>query len=184
MKVVAIGGSPRLNGNTNYLLDVTLKELNSRGVETEKIILSQYKINPCQGHDNCASFPACPQQDDASWILEKFRLADGIVLASPVYYCNVSAQIKAFIDRNNFLFKHHQKIKARCAGLIVVAGFEGTEEALAALKRAFLFSNPDTRVFTLSGHEDKPGLIKTQAEIVKQAADMGRLIAEHLSAGA
>ena len=65
IKVVAIGGSPRLHGNTNYLIDQVLSELTSRGVETEKIVLNEYKISPCQAHENCGSFTECQQQDDA-----------------------------------------------------------------------------------------------------------------------
>jgi len=84
MKVVAIGGSPRLNGNSNYLIDQVLNELASCGIETEKIVLNQYKINPCQAHDNCGELPKCLQQDDAPWILEKFSEADGVIVASPV----------------------------------------------------------------------------------------------------
>ena len=86
MKVVAIGGSPRLQGHTNYLIDQALNELASRGIETEKIVLNEYKIGPCQAHLNCASFSECQQKDDGSWILEKFRQADGVIIASPVYF--------------------------------------------------------------------------------------------------
>jgi multimeric flavodoxin WrbA len=182
MKVVAIGGSPRLKGNTNYLIDQVLKELSSRGVETEKIVLSKYKINPCLGHDNCASFSECRQKDDAPWILEKFSQADGIILASPVYFVYISAQMKTFVDRNNFLYKHNKKIQARCAGLIAVAAWEGTEEAIKALKNLVTSFNSDTKIFTVTGHEDKLGEIKNQAEVVKQARDMGQQMAEILTA--
>ncbi len=102
MKVVAIGGSPRLNGNTNYLIDQVLDELASRRVETEKIVLNQYIISPCQAHDNCGELSKCLQQDDAPWILERFSQADGVVIATPVYFASVSAQIKTFMDRSFF----------------------------------------------------------------------------------
>jgi multimeric flavodoxin WrbA len=65
MKVVAIGGSPRLNGNTNYLMDEALNELSKSGIETEKIVLNRYQVNPCQAHSNCRQSPKCQQEDDA-----------------------------------------------------------------------------------------------------------------------
>ena len=65
MKVVAIGGSPRIKGNSNYLIDRVLEELSSCGIEIEKIVLNQYKIGPCQAHDNCHDVKKCLQQDDA-----------------------------------------------------------------------------------------------------------------------
>ena len=104
MKLLAIVGSPRLNGNTDYLTGQALEEAARLGVETEKIILSQHKVEPCLGHDDCASFDTCVLKDDAAWILESLCEADGVILATPVYYYNASAQMKAFIDRNYFLY--------------------------------------------------------------------------------
>ena len=108
MKILAIVGSPRPKGNSNYLVDQALEEASKLAVDTEKIVLSQYEVNPCLGHDDCASFESCLQKDDAGWIFDRFREADGVILATPVYYYNVSAQMKAFIDRNYFLYTHDQ----------------------------------------------------------------------------
>jgi len=52
MKIIAIVGSPRTTGNINYLIDQALQEIDTRGFETDKIILSQYQVNPCLGHAN------------------------------------------------------------------------------------------------------------------------------------
>lgn len=82
MKVLAIGGSPRLNGVSNYLIDQALGELASRGIETEKIVLNQYRIGFCQAHSNCASFSECQQEDDVPWILEKFATAPSSLWAT------------------------------------------------------------------------------------------------------
>ena len=72
MKIMAIVGSPRLDGNTNYLVDQALAEAEKLGAETEKIVISQYRVSPCLGHDNCASRESCTQKDDAGWIIERF----------------------------------------------------------------------------------------------------------------
>ena len=87
MKIMAIVGSPRPKGNTDLLIDQALEEAASRGAETEKIILSQYRVNPCLGHQNCNSFQKCKQDDDIPEILDKFRDAEGIILGSRAGGC-------------------------------------------------------------------------------------------------
>jgi multimeric flavodoxin WrbA len=62
LKLLAIVGSPRLKGNTNYLVDQALEEAEKLGAQTEKITLSQYKVNPCLGHDNYASLGILPAE--------------------------------------------------------------------------------------------------------------------------
>jgi multimeric flavodoxin WrbA len=179
MKVVAIGGSPRLQGHSNYLIDQVLNELVSRGVETEKIVLNEYKVGPCQAHLNCASFSECQQKDDAGWILEKYRLADGIIVASPVYFGSISAQIKAFMDRSFFLFMHGKRPQPKCAGLIAIAGRGGAEETLKELRK--FVRSPDIKVFTIAGYSGRPDADpKEQVELIKQAKDMGRQMADAL----
>ena len=182
MKVVAIGGSPRLQGNTNYLIDQALGELSSRGVETEKIVLNEHNIGFCQAHDNCALFPECKQKDDVPWILEKFRLADGVIVASPVYFGSISAQTKALLDRSFFLYRHDKRPQPKCAGLIAVAGRAGMERTLEELRK--FVRSPDIQVFTLAGASGTPDADpKSQIEMIQQAKDMGRQMADILTAG-
>ncbi|HEY40860.1 MAG TPA: flavodoxin family protein [Dehalococcoidia bacterium] len=182
MKVVAIGGSPRLHGNTNYLIDQALGELASRGIETEKIVLNEYKVGPCQAHENCASFPECQQKDDGQWILEKFSQADGVILASPVYFGTISAQMKAFMDRSFFLFRHDMGLSAKCAGLIAIAGRRGADQTVEELKK--LVRRADAELLTLSGNSGAPDVDpKTQTELIEESRKMGRQMAEILAAG-
>jgi multimeric flavodoxin WrbA len=182
MKVVAIGGSPRLNGNTNYLIDEVLQVLSANEVKTEKIVISEYKVSPCQGHQNCSTFKECKLQDDAAWILEKFAQADGVILASPVYYYGMSAQMKSFMDRNYFYFTHDKDIQARCAGLIAIGGSEGAGETIGELKKMFKFI--DIRIFTLEGYADRVGDARKNAKLVKQAQYLGQQMADCLKSGA
>lgn len=174
MKVIAISGSPRLKGNTNFLVDQALKEIAAAGMETEKIVLNQYKIGFCQGHDDCSSFTECKQKDDVPWIMEKYRAADGVILASPVYFFDVTAQMKAFIDRNFFTFTHDGKRTAKYAGLIAIGGGGGADETIATLKR--FVGLPDENCFIVTGYhgqdkaKDKPGLVKKAQEMGKKLA--------------
>jgi multimeric flavodoxin WrbA len=183
MKVMAIVGSPRPTGNTNYLVDQALEEIAGHGLETEKIILSEYKVNPCQGHQNCSSFPKCRQDDDAPWILDKFSRAEGIILGSPVYYYNMTAQMKAFVDRNYFLYRHGIALSALCAGLIVVAGGAGMDQTARALRRFVKLATnlPDEKIEILIGLASGPGDIKSNQPAVEEARKLGRRMAEILA---
>ena len=182
MKLLAIVGSPRLNGNTNYLVDQALGEAAKLGAQTEKIILSQYKVSPCLGHENCASFDSCLQKDDASWILDRFCEAHGVILATPVYWYNVSAQMKAFIDRNYFLYKHNRKSRARAVGIIVLAEMEGIEDTLHTLRQFidWTFDVGGDRIFITSGYALLPGEVKNNLPLVEEARKLGRQMVESL----
>ncbi|UCG54306.1 MAG: flavodoxin family protein [Dehalococcoidia bacterium] len=181
MKILAIVGSPRLKGNTNYLVDQALGEIAKAGVQTEKIVLHQYKINPCLGHDNCGSFESCQQTDDTNWILERFRDADGVILATPVYYYDVSAQMKTFIDRNYFIYTHKLGYKPKVVGIIIIAAEEGIEDTLHTLG---MFVNElgveEDRRFVVSGYADKLGEAKQNLSLVQAAQELGQRMARVL----
>jgi multimeric flavodoxin WrbA len=185
MKLLAMVGSSRLKGNTNYLVDQALSQAAKMGADIEKLVLGEYKINPCRGHENCASFDSCRQKDDTGWILDKFCEADGVILATPVYYYNVSAQMKAFIDRNYFLYKHNRKSQARVVGIIVVAEVEGIEETVHTLKQFIgeSFNVNDDKIFIVSGYATNPGEAKKNPELVEEARRLGRQIMENLKKG-
>jgi len=185
LKLLAIVGSPRLKGNTNYLVDQALEEAAKLGAQTEKVVLSQYEVNPCLGHENCASLDSCLQKDDAGWILGKFHEADGVILATPVYYYNVSAQMKAFIDRTYFLYKKDIRSSAKAVGIIVVAEMEGIEDTLYTLGQFvdWSFNAKEDRIFIACGYANRPGEAKNNLPLVEDARKLGRQMAEALKDG-
>jgi len=182
MKVIALVGSPRLGGNTDFLVDQALGEAAKLGAQTEKIMLSEFEVAPCLGHDDCGSFESCIQKDDTSWILEKFCEADGVILATPVYYYNVTAQMKAFMDRNYFLYMHNRKSQAKAVGIIVVAQSEGIEDTVHTLKRYIneSFRVPKDRICELHGYAYELGEAKNNTELVERAQEFGKRIDESL----
>lgn len=180
MKIVAIVGSPRPAGNTSYLVDQALVEAARLDIETEKIILSKYQVNPRQGHENCASLPACVQKDDAPWILERFRQADGIIIATPVYYYNMTAQMKAFVDRNYFLYNHDLGLTAKVAGIIIVAGAAGIRDTEQALRQFLTFYMGNDRITTVTGLANQLGEIRREVSAIEAARKLGRLMASKL----
>lgn len=102
MKIASFLGSPRKKGNTAALLDSVLKGINdSAEVESEYFFLHDMKIAPCSGCDACrkADSTGCVIKDDMELIYASLRKADVIILATPIYWWSVTAQMKLMIDR-------------------------------------------------------------------------------------
>ena len=100
MKLICLIGSPRgKNGNTGRLAAEVLRGARSQGAKAEVIALKGNSIRPCRACDRCHIEGHCPQRDDFEDLKAKILAADGLVLASPNYINQVSAQLKAFIDR-------------------------------------------------------------------------------------
>lgn len=99
-KVLILSSSPRRGGNSDTLCDEFMKGAQSAGNQVEKIFLKDRQINYCTGCSVCSMYgKPCPQKDDAASIIEKMIDADVIVMATPVYFYTVSAQMKTLIDR-------------------------------------------------------------------------------------
>lgn len=99
-KVLILSGSPRKGGNSDILCDEFMKGAKESGNEVEKIRVASKKVVPCLGCYYCSSHSGkCVHNDDMAEILQKMIDADVLVLASPVYFYSVCAQLKAVIDR-------------------------------------------------------------------------------------
>lgn len=100
-KVLVLSGSPRKGGNSDLLCDAFIKGARESGNEVEKIFIRSRKIAYCNACYYCKnSGGKCAINDDMSEILDKMQAADVIVMASPVYFYSVDAQMKALIDRS------------------------------------------------------------------------------------
>lgn len=99
-KIVVISSSPRKGGNSERLCDRFIAGAREAGHEVEKIALRELKINYCTGCGSCyGGERPCPQRDDAAGVVEKMVAADVIVMATPVYFYTLCAQMKTLIDR-------------------------------------------------------------------------------------
>ncbi len=100
MKFLAIVGSPRKKGNTDILVDEVLKGVQKEGAhETEKIYLRDLNFSGCTGCEGCQKSHKCVLPDDMQRIHEKIDACDGLILASPTYFYNVTGLTKLFLDR-------------------------------------------------------------------------------------
>lgn len=100
MKIVGINGSSRKDGNTAIIVGKVFDELNKEGIETELIQLADYEIRPCRGCFACKGRGNCVvAKDGFVEIFNRMVKADGVILGSPVYSADVSAKMKAFLER-------------------------------------------------------------------------------------
>ena len=99
MKVLMINGSPRVNGNTSIALKEMEKIFAEEGVESETIQIGNKDIRGCIACGTCAAKGSCVFDDPVNEIATKFREADGLVVASPVYYASANGTLISFLDR-------------------------------------------------------------------------------------
>lgn len=100
MKVLAINASARKDGNTAILIHTVFEELNKAGIETEMVQFAGNVIEPCKACWACGGQGNCVHRKDIfREVFDKIKAADGIILGSPVYSANVSANMQAFLER-------------------------------------------------------------------------------------
>ena len=98
-KVLILSGSPRKDGNSDILCNEFMRGAIESGTEVEKIRVAEKKIGFCTGCYACRNTGVCAIKDDMAEVMQKLIDADVIVLASPVYFYSIDAQLKALIDR-------------------------------------------------------------------------------------
>ncbi|MDD4875752.1 MAG: flavodoxin family protein [Dehalococcoidales bacterium] len=133
MKAVAIIGSPREGGNTEILSRHTLKAIESEGLETEIIRLAGLDIHPCNACMVCRQEERCPINDDLFPIYTKMKEAEAVILASPVYFGSVTAQLKAFMDRAGYIALPKRVLAGKVGGPLVVARRAGQNFTFAQI---------------------------------------------------
>jgi multimeric flavodoxin WrbA len=124
MNVVAFSGSARKNGNTSILVKEVFKGLEAAGIETELVQLAGEEIRGCTACYRCFTTKdrRCAVTNDyANHCIEKMVSADGIILASPTYFADVTTETKALIDRSGMVARANGNMLRRKVGAAVVA---------------------------------------------------------------
>ena len=124
MKVIAFNGSARKDGNTSILINLVFDELNKEGIKTALINLSERKIKGCVACYGCfknKDKQCAVKNDDINECIKKMVEADGIILASPTYFANVSTELKALIDRAGLVAIANDHMFKRKVGAAVIA---------------------------------------------------------------
>jgi len=137
--VIGIVGSPGISGNTEILVAETLKTIAEGNIKTELIRLADKEIKPCDACLSCRKTGECRIKDDFQEIFDKMMKADGIILASPVYFGSTTPQIMALIDRAGYISGAKGRVfENKVGGPIVVARRAGQNFTLAQLLFFFM----------------------------------------------
>lgn len=124
MKVFAINGSARKDGNTAMLINYALTEIEKEGIKTELMQLAGHQIRGCVACYKCfekKNSKCAIDKDIVNDIVSKIAEADGIIMGSPTYFANVSAELKAVIDRAGMVGRANENLYTRKVGAAVVA---------------------------------------------------------------
>lgn len=104
-KVLVLSSSPRVGGNSDLICDALIEGANSAGNEVMKINTAEMNISPCIGCDYCKTHNGeCVQKDNMEKILFEMQKSDVVVFATPIYFYNMSAQLKCVIDRTYCMY--------------------------------------------------------------------------------
>ena len=176
MKVVAFNGSGRKDGNTYLLLKMVLDELQAEEIETELVQLAER--DPIQG---CVACLKCLERKDMKCAIEtdpfneyfaKISEADGLLLGSPVYFSDITAGMKALIERCGFVGRANGNVLRRKVGAGVIAVRRaGSNHALASLNYLFLISEmivPGSSYWNM-------GIGREKGEVMKDAEGIGTM---------
>ena len=181
MKVVAFNGSPRKEGNTHQSLSVVLAELDKEGIETELIQLKP--LNGCTACYGCfknKDKKCTIEKDELNFYVDKMIEAEGIIIGSPVYFSNVTSDIKALIDRAGLVARANDYLFNRKVGAGVVAVRRaGATFALSAINFFFFIQQmivPGSIYWNLAiGRE--PGEVKSDEEGMMTLKTLGQNMA-------
>lgn len=177
-QVLILSGSPRLHGNSNLLCDAFTRGAQEAGHHVERVLVARKKVGGCLGCNACMRNGGhCVQNDDMEKIREKMIAADCIVLASPIYYYSICAQLKAVLDRC-YAFGH-SLLKGKTFYYLIscAAPTEDYADTMVAALRGFVCCAPDSKEggMVIGVGAGDPGTIQG-TEAMQKAYDLGRAL--------
>lgn len=173
MKMIGLNGSPRRsNSRTGQLVRQILSTGKDAGAEIEYLEITGLKIGPCLACDRCHQTGYCVQKDDFRETLDKIMGSDGLVLGSPVYIYQVTAQLKNWIDRLGNTI-HCRRFSGKYGVVVATAGGTGEVETAdymeIVLKRTGMQS-----VGRLACLVPEDGLLEADSPLLAEAVDLGQ----------
>jgi multimeric flavodoxin WrbA len=183
MKVLGINGSARRDGNTAMLIGHVFEELSREGIHTELVQLSGQAVRGCTACRTCfetRNRRCILEGDIVNDCIEKMIGADGIILGSPTYFTDVSAEMKALIDRAGYVAKANGDLFRRKAGAAVIAVRRaGSIHAFDTINHFFMISQmlvPGSSYWNL-GIGLNPGDVESDTEGIATMRTLGRNMA-------
>ncbi len=183
LKIVGILGSPRKNGNSEALLDAALKAFDKNNVRIERIVLNNLDFRPCIECGGCDKTGICVLKDDLVNVYKKVKESDILIIASPIFFGNISALTKMLIDRfqciwvEKYILKKYDKpAPKRLGAFIAVSGSNNIKffkNAESIIKIFFAVTNTIYADSLFIGGCDKKGDINKNNPARKKAYKLG-----------
>lgn len=174
-KILILAGSPRHDGNTEMLARAFADGATAHH-DVEILSVADYHVNPCVGCNACYTSEGhvCCQRDDMDLIYEKLRWADTLIIASPVYFYGISAQLKAVIDRLHTPMREGFHLKKLGLILVGAASLPDLFDSIILQYRMTLrfFGLEDAGMVLVRGAREKGDVEKTDG--LKEAFEMGK----------
>ncbi len=183
MKVLAINSSARKDGNTALLINTVFEELKKEGIETEMIQLAGKVIEPCKACWACGGRKNCVHKKDLfQEIYEKMIQADGILLGSPVYTANISANMQAFLERASVVADMNRKenlFRHKVGAAVTAARRGGALNALDAMNHFFMLQDMFIAgsSYWPMAYGRMPGEVKEDQEGIETMKNLGQNMA-------
>lgn len=177
MKVLILNGSPRANGNTSLAVKEMEKVFAENGIETESVLLGSKDIRGCIACGSCGKTGKCAIDDIVNELAEKFEKADGLVIASPVYYASANATLIACLDR--LFYSSHFDKTMKVGASVVCARRGGCSSTFDELNKYFTISNMPiaSSQYWNSIHGGAPG----EAGLDEEGKQTMRVLARNMS---
>lgn len=137
-RVIILSGSPHKDGTTSRALSELASTLETEGIEAEVIQVGHLSVKGCNGCYACGKLKKCVHEDIVNDIAEKFKEADGLVIASPVYYASPNGAFLALLDRLFYSSRFDKSMKVGAS--VVVARRGGCSASFDALNKYFTIS--------------------------------------------
>lgn len=188
--IIGLAGSPRERSNSTSLLSSLLSGASQAGARCELIRVSELDIKPCTHCDHCRSAGECIFSDDMLKIYQHMKEADAIVFASPIYFMGLSSQLKVLVDRCQMFwgFRDNNKkslielASGNRKGIFIATGARNGKKVFAGVKETmrWVFDTLECEFWDsiLVGNCESAGDIFNQVEILEEAYDMGKKLAE------
>ncbi len=183
-KVLIIMASPRRRGNSTLLAEEAARGAREAGAEVRTVRLSELLFGPCLACEACRKAVAkdCIQDDDLKALHPEIKAADGLLIASPVYWFTMSGQAKLFMDRLYvFGAKGYRELKDKRIGIILASGDKRAREsgalnAMASFKDAFAYLGAPIAGMVHAGG-GRAGSVTENKALMKKAFELGRSLA-------
>ena len=183
-RVLILTASPRKNGNSTILALKAAEGVKAEGGEAEVVSIGNLKIAPCNACDSCRTTPeaGCVIKDDMQPLYQKIKDSKGIIFATPIYWFNVSAQMKSLLDRTYATYnKGIYAFTGKDVGVILTYEDEdvfvsGGINALRSFQDIFAYVKANL-VGAVYGTANKAGEVQNNEKLLQKAYDLGKKLA-------